>query len=84
MVLTRAINLNVNRCLAHIINIATQALILTRSKVKYYDSSAQEIELSYIYTDMRDKVGLICAICVKVCLLFFMKIHLPNVPFRQD
>ena len=45
MVPTAAINLDVNRCLAHIINIAMQALISTRSKAKYYDSSAQEAEL---------------------------------------
>ena len=86
MVPTAAINLDVNRCLAHIINIATQALISTRSKAKYYDSSAQEAELSDIYADMRDEVGLIWAICIKVSLLLFMKfIYLKsNVPFRQD
>ena len=86
MVPTAAINLDVNRCLAHIINIATQALISTRSKAKYYDSSAQEAELSDIYADMQDEVGLIRAICVKVHLLLFMKfIYLKsNVPFRQD
>jgi len=33
---------------------------------KYYDSSTQEADLSDIYADMRDEVGLIWATCVKV------------------
>jgi len=45
------INVDMNRCLAHIINPTTQALILTRSKAKYYDSSMQEAELSDNYAD---------------------------------
>ena len=61
-----AVNVDMNRCLAHIINLATQALISTRSKAKYYDSSTQEAELSDIYADTRDEVGLIRAICIKV------------------
>ena len=59
------------RCLAHIINIATQALIATCSKARYYNPHVlNEHEPDANGTDVtdRDEVGLICAIVVKVGL----------------
>jgi len=57
------------RCLAHIINLATQALISTRSKAKYYDPNSQDVDLSDVHADIRDEIGLIRAICVKVSMI---------------
>lgn len=56
------------RCLAHIINLATQALIATRSKAKYYDPHASD-DLEDDVVDEgpeRDEAGLVRKICVKV------------------
>lgn len=54
------------RCLAHIINLATQALISTRSKAKYYDPEADESHVPDLAATERDEVGLVRAITVKV------------------
>src|SRR5271156_5080959 len=54
-----------NRCLAHIINLATQALIATRSKAKYYSPDADDAHIPDLTTRERDEVGLVRAICVK-------------------
>jgi hypothetical protein len=60
------------RCLTHIINLATQAVILTHSKAKYYDGSPDENELPEdLGAAERDEIGIVHAICVKVCLLDF-------------
>lgn len=54
-----------NRCLAHIINLATQALISTHSKSHHYNPADPEADLSS--DDIgRDTVELVRAICVKV------------------
>lgn len=62
--------LNLFSCLAHIINLATQALISTRSKAKYYNPHDNEIHetpnMDAEPGHQRDEVGLIRAICVKV------------------
>jgi hypothetical protein len=56
-------------CLAHIINLATPALISTRSKAKYYEPNKPDDDQLPEATggDDRGEVGLIRAICVKVC-----------------
>ena len=51
-------------CLAHVINLATQALISTYSKAPYYDPEKPEAHVP----SSRDEVGLVRAIAVKVCL----------------
>ena len=58
-----------SRCLAHIINLATQALIKTRSEAKYY-SPHEEVQedLDADAGAERDELGLVRAICVKVCV----------------
>ena len=61
----------------HIINLATQLLIVTRSKAKYYsvhDDNAAEDDNEDVGTvdDNRDEVGLVRGICVKVFSLFFL------------
>ena len=55
------------RCLAHIINLATQALISTRSKSKYYSGDLYDDNLlEDSGASERDEIGLVRAICVKV------------------
>jgi hypothetical protein len=49
-------------CLAHIINLATQALISTYSKAPHFDPKDPE---AHVPTS-RDEVGLVRAITVKV------------------
>ena len=56
------------RCLAHIINLATQALILTHSKSKHYDPAEPDADLTG--DNGRDVVGLVRAISVKVTDIF--------------
>ena len=52
-------------CLAHIINLATQSLILTRSKSKYYSPDVEDAHLPDLNARDRDEVGLVRAISVK-------------------
>jgi hypothetical protein len=67
---------NRNRCLAHVINLATQALISGYSKTKYFDPAHPEAhEPESLEHFERDVVGLIRAITVKVlysCLIVFI------------
>ena len=51
-------------CLAHVINLATQALISTYSKSPHFDPKNPE---AHVPTS-RDEVGLVRAIAVKVCI----------------
>jgi hypothetical protein len=51
-------------CLAHVINLATQALISTYSKSPHFDPKNPE---AHVPTS-RDEVGLVRAITVKVCI----------------
>ncbi|KAF8798472.1 hypothetical protein BYT27DRAFT_7320352 [Phlegmacium glaucopus] len=53
------------RCLAHIINLATQALISTKSQSKYYNSNFDNEHVPEDNTTSRDEVGLIRVIVVK-------------------
>ena len=56
----------------HIINLATQAVISMHSKAKYYDGSPDENELPEdLGAAEHDKIGIIHAICIKVCLFSF-------------
>lgn|SRR6266702_3309053 len=59
------------RCLAHIINLATQAVISTRSKSKYYSGDLEDDNLPEdLGAAERDEIGIIRAISVKVCTSF--------------
>ena len=59
-----------HRCLAHIINLATQAVIARCSKAKYYNSNMDHDELPKdLGAADQDEIGIIHAICVKVCHL---------------
>ena len=54
--------------MAHIINLATQAVISTCSKAKFYSGDPEDDVVSEDLGELeRDEVGLIRAICVKVC-----------------
>lgn len=54
------------RCLAHVINLATQALIKTHTKSKHYNPANPEDHMPSTLGHDRDEVGLIRAIAVKV------------------
>ena len=55
-------------CLAHVINLATQALISTYSKTPHFDPATPEDHLNIAgdQSSARDEVGLVRAIAVKV------------------
>jgi hypothetical protein len=58
-------------CLSHAVNIGTQELISTYSKSPHYsphDLNAHEPDVSS--TGDRDEIGLVQAICIKVCSVF--------------
>ena len=60
-------NVQHHSCLAHIINLATQALLAAHSKSKHYDpTSPEDIVVATHDGFQRDEVGLIRAIAVKV------------------
>ena len=54
-------------CLAHIVNLATQALLAAHSKSKAYDPKEPNHDLVAKHGSQRDEVGLVWSICVKVC-----------------
>ena len=54
------------RCLAHIINLAMQALISVCSKAKYYNPHVLDEHVPDTNSHDRDEIGLIHAIVVKV------------------
>ncbi len=60
------------RCLAHIINLATQTLISTRSKAKYYSADAEDDHIPDLDAFERDEVGLVRAVTVKVSAYLFL------------
>jgi hypothetical protein len=70
--IANAVILLYDRCLAHIINLATQALISTHSKAKYYNPNAAEEHIPDVDAWNRDEVGLIRTICVKASLLYLV------------
>ena len=54
------------RCLAHVINLATQALIKAYLKSKHYDPAQPNEHIPDTEALIRDEVGLVRAIAVKV------------------
>ena len=50
----------------HIINLATQALISTRSKAKFYSADSEDVSVPDTTGTDRDEIGLVHAIYVKV------------------
>jgi hypothetical protein len=53
------------RCLAHVINLATQATLNAHSKTPHYDPKETDTHLPETEVWVHDPVGLIRAICVK-------------------
>ena len=59
------------RCLAHIINLAVQAVISACSKLKYYNGNPTDNHLlEDLVANKHDEIGIIHAICIKVCIRF--------------
>lgn len=54
------------RCLAHVVNLATQAFLTEYSKSKHFDPQAPESDLLVGNGGHRDEIGLIRTISVKV------------------
>lgn len=70
-------------CLAHIINLATQAFLAAYSKAKYYDPKDPDdhLQSDTDSTDARDVVGLVRVITVKVQHAFSLLIQsLTRIP----
>ena len=67
------------RCLVHIINLATQAVISAHSKSKFYNRNPED---DHVPEDMggteRDKIGIVRAICVKVHSTLVLHVCIPN------
>jgi hypothetical protein len=61
------------RCLAHIINLATQAVISTRTKSKYYNGDTADDHLPKDSGNgERDEIGIVRAVCIKVRTVYFL------------
>jgi hypothetical protein len=55
------------RCLAHIINLATQSVISACTKSKYYNGNPSDDHMPEDNKDSeRDEIGIVRAICIKV------------------
>ena len=59
----------IHRCLAHVINLATQALLAVYSTSKHYDPADPTGHEPEVTDFWRDEVGLIRGITVKVSIL---------------
>ena len=64
--------------MAHVINLATQALIKGHSNAKYYNPATPDEHIPDVDAYLRDEVGLIRAITVKV-ILFWSQRHIQYV-----
>ena len=62
------------RCLAHVINLATQAFLAAYSKTPHFDPENPEAHIPTSEPSNRDEIGLIRAIAVKVCPCFLPSI----------
>ena len=61
-----------NRCLAHIINLATQAFIMMHSKSRHYNPADPDADLIGDNVG-RDAVGLVRAICVRYQISLYLQ-----------
>ena len=64
-----------HRCLAHIVNLATQAVISAHSKSKYYNGNPEDDHLPEdVGGTEREEIGIVRAICVKVHLTLSLQL----------
>jgi hypothetical protein len=71
----RDCSIHVSRCLAHVINLATQALLAAHSPAKHYDPTKPTEHEPDVDRYLRDEIALVRAIVVKVstvCQTFFI------------
>ena len=59
-----------SRCLAHVINLATQVLLAAHSPMKHYDPTKPMEHEPDVDRYLRDEIGLVRAIVVKVSTLY--------------
>lgn len=72
------------RCLAHVINLATQALLAAHSSSKHYDPAKPTDHEPNIDDFLRDEIGLIRAITVKVSIFpFIFVLYITNIFFSK-
>ncbi|KZS86732.1 hypothetical protein SISNIDRAFT_491693 [Sistotremastrum niveocremeum HHB9708] len=67
------------RCMAHVIDLATQALLKSRSKAPHYNPYDTDAHLPEGDAERRDDIGLVCAISVKERLLSQRKELFPDI-----
>lgn len=72
------------RCLAHIINLATQALLSTHSKSKHVDAMKPDDDLVVSRHGQRDEVGLVRSIAVKERSSASRKELFRNIQLRDE
>jgi len=58
--------IHISRCLAHVINLATQALLAAHSPAKHYDPTKPTEHEPDVDRYLHDEIGLVRAIVVKV------------------
>jgi hypothetical protein len=69
-----------SRCLAHIVNLATQAFISARSKSRYYNGNPDDDHLpDDLGAVERDEIGIVRAICIKVYTVSLITLN-TNLP----
>ncbi|GBE87281.1 hypothetical protein SCP_1005280 [Sparassis crispa] len=72
------------RCLAHIINLAMQAVISTYSKSKHFDPEKLNEDLTAPQVTQHDEIGLIRLICVKKHSLAKCKRLFKDIQVKED
>ena len=77
-----------SRCLAHVINLTTQAVIVTYSQAKHYDPANPDGHEPDTLTSLRGEIGLVRSITVKVgeCgyPLYIIMMHLYSCNHLQN
>lgn len=70
------IHISTGRCLAHVINLATQALLSAHSSAKHYDPAKPSDHEPDVDVFLCDEIGLVRAIVVKVSPLCYFYISI--------
>ena len=73
--------INISRCLAHVINLATQALLSAHSNAKHYDPAKPTDHEPDVDAFLQDEIGLVQAIVVKVSSFLRLSFHFSNCNF---
>ena len=73
-----------NSCIAHIINLTTQALLSTHNNSKHFDIATPDMDLLAIQDEFnRDEVGLVYTIVMKVWYMLIQQMVMNLTFFRN-